>query len=222
MKTAGILLAGGTGKRFGAEKPKQFLELLGRSILSYSADVFQKTFNQNVVVVHPDWVDYARSLFSDFDFLFTTGGKTRQESVYRGLLMLEEFSPQIVSVHDGARPLVSEALVKRTLKSAKQFESGIPALPTVETLAEAEQGKLKRYIDRSKLFRLQTPQSFNFGKLLICHQKSAQKNFFSATDDSSLFAAFGNEVRFVEGDPRNLKITRPEDILLAEFFLKKS
>lgn len=220
MTCAGIVLAGGRGARFGSEIPKQFLELNGKAVILHSLDLFLQIIDKLIVVCHPDWISYFKNrLKGNRELIVCPGGDTRQASVYNGLSALEKDSPDLVIIHDGARPLLSEGLAKRCLLSAEKKGSGIAAVLSGDTLAIVKNNEILSYPDRSEIYRIQTPQAFHFKTLLSAHREAIRGNWEMSTDDSQLYIRTGKTVHVVEGENSNIKITRPEDLLIAQSIL---
>ncbi len=217
-----VLLAGGVGSRFGADKPKQFVELLGRPILDYSLALFLNEADVVCVVCHPDWIDVLHDLpHWRSDILVTQGGSTRQESVYYGLQRLARESLQVVAIHDGARPLVSLDLIRTGWTKLQETVAAIPVLPVHQTVAYIHNNKISHYIERTNLVTIQTPQFFRFDVIFQVHQKAREKGIVDTTDDSQLLQKEGISVDTFMGELWNIKITTPEDILLAQTYLQQ-
>ncbi len=215
---AGIVLAGGSGHRFGVALPKQFIDLSGFPVIQYSIVKFLHTVDIVALVCHPNYfeevlkrMDLPRSV------LLVSGGKNRQLSVWSGLVALQKFQPTVVAVHDGARPLFSTNLLSQTLDSAQSQGSGIAAVPLTQTVCNVKESRVTNYIPRETLRVIQTPQSFLYKALFESHQNYPSAN---ASDDSQLFMAHGQPVFVVKGEETNLKITYPSDIDLAANLLK--
>ncbi len=147
---------------------------------------------------------------------FTQGGDSRQKSVFNGLKTVTEQAgntPQLVLIHDGARPWVSETVIRDVCDTAARFGSAVPAVPAVDTLAlYTAEGTIARYLDRSQIMCLQTPQGFDFLKLYQAHQKSCEDNRTDCTDDTTVWAAYYEPVHLCKGSSANRKITFAEDI----------
>lgn len=215
---AAVVVAAGKGQRFadGDATPKQFRELLGKPILAWSLDLFDShpRIDQTVVVLPVEWIDSPPDWLGPGDRL-VAGGATRSDSVRRGL---DALAPGIdtVLVHDGARPLVSEELLDRILFASASGDAVIPGIPVRDTLKLAgSEGYVGQTVDRANLWSVQTPQSFPAQRLRDFHARAAAENY-SPTDDAALFERYGESVKIVSGDPVNLKITAPEDLLIAE------
>ncbi len=215
---AAIVVAAGEGRRFGS--PKQFALLGGRRVLDWSLAAFEEHPRvAEIVLVLPD-----EALGPRFAAAFpkiqavVRGGARRQDSVLAGFSMLDRHRTDIVLVHDGARPLVSEALIRRVVREAAAHGAAVPALPLEDTIKEAVDGRIVRTVDRSGLFRAQTPQGFAFDVLEEALRRAAADGF-AGTDDASLVERLGRAVALVPGEPRNIKITTIEDLKWAEEFL---
>ncbi|MEO8322567.1 MAG: 2-C-methyl-D-erythritol 4-phosphate cytidylyltransferase [Actinomycetota bacterium] len=208
-------MAGGRGERArsGADDiPKQFRPLGGRPLISWSYDVLREAGCDPVVVVAPDeFHDLVRSALGARTTL-ASAGDDRQGSVRNGL---EEVDSEIVVIHDAVRPFVTAAMVTATLQALDDHDGAIIAAPVDETLKRVEGSAVVGTVDRTGLWRAQTPQSFRTAALKKAHRKAVGDERV-VTDDASLFEFYGGSVVVVPGDNRNLKITYPEDFALAE------
>jgi 2-C-methyl-D-erythritol 4-phosphate cytidylyltransferase len=225
MVTA-IVLAGGRSTRMGGGPNKQFIELLGKPLISYSLAAFEQcpAIDAIVLVCRPDCVSQAEQILSDFHFKkvtgFADGGVERQNSVWNGL---EKCSPatEIVAVHDGARPLVTPALIEYTITAARSFGAGIAATKVVDTIKEAGEDKtVIRTIDRTKLWAVQTPQTVRFQLLRKAYAKVFEDKLV-VTDEAAAVQLLGHRVDLVETPFLNLKITTPSDLAMAEALLRQ-
>lgn len=223
-----ILLAGGSSTRMGQLGKKEFLPLDGGTVLSCAAAAFLKTnLFSTVAVAYPAGelaatkkAFFALSENSDFSekVIFVQGGETRQESVLRALRSIKKNCkqnemPQTVLIHDGARPFVSSALVRKTLKAAQKFGAAVPALEPVETQKEIDsKKKIVRHLQRKNLAAVQTPQGFNFEKILQFHER-AKKNSLECTDDTEIWDNYAEQkAHVIPGEIKNIKITYPKDV----------
>lgn len=222
MNTAGIILAGGTGKRFGGSMPKQFQNLVGKPILEWSLLTFYQNVDLIVVVSHSDWLEQVRSITGRYPgTLTTTGGQTRQLSVYEGLKALQGKDCSVVAIHDGARPLFTRELLQKSLSQASKSGSAIPVLPMPSTVAQSDGTAIDSYIDRKGLYLVQTPQVFNFGLISQAHEKALSQQCTDYTDDSQLLPLIGLKPMIINGEQENIKITDPLDMKLAELLINK-
>jgi 2-C-methyl-D-erythritol 4-phosphate cytidylyltransferase len=225
MVTA-IVLAGGRSTRMGGGPNKQFIELLGKPLLYYSLAAFEQcsVIDAVVLVRRPDCAQQADRVVREFGFkkieAVVDGGVERQNSVWNGL---ETCSPatEIVAVHDGARPLVTPALIKSTVAVARSFGTGIAATKVVDTIKEAGEDKtVIRTVDRTKLWAVQTPQTVRFQLLREAYVKVFEKNLI-VTDEAAAVQLLDHRVDLVETAFLNLKITTPADLAIAEALLRQ-
>lgn len=217
-RIAAVIVAAGEGRRFGG--PKQFAPLRGRPVLDWSLAAFEASPHIDAVVLvlgesaggAKDASRYAKVVS------VVRGGERRQDSVANGVAALKLKDDDIVLIHDGARPLVTQDLIERVLEGARAFGAAVPGLPLEDTVKEAEAGRVVRTIERDRLVRVQTPQGFAAG-LLLRALDAAREAGISGTDEASLLERLGLPVMIVPGDPRNLKITSPLDLTAAEAYL---
>lgn len=204
-KIAALIVAGGKGERFGSAIPKQFLPLMGKTVLDWSLDAFKN---------HPMISDICMVAASNHlidHSLVVSGGHTRQESVRKGLEALRALNPDIVLIHDAARPLITEKLITSICHAAVENGAAVPAIPITDALKR--DGKTEK---REGLYTVQTPQAFSFTTINALHAKYKD---LSLPDDAALFEQENLPVATVVGDPANIKITHPEDLLQAEKYL---
>jgi 2-C-methyl-D-erythritol 4-phosphate cytidylyltransferase len=219
-----IIAAAGQGTRLGAERPKQFLELAGVPVIIHTLKRFEQcTAIQEVIVVLPaqdssTFLTLAGKYALRKLARVVPGGATRAESVWRGLQSVRAATVEIVAVHDGVRPFVTAEEIERTVRAALESGAAILTAPVIDTIKEVNNSQVVRTIERTRLQRALTPQCFRYELLRRAFEQSFEL-VASATDDSSLVESLGVTVTTVEGDARNIKITRPEDIALAEILL---
>ncbi len=223
---AAIIPAAGSGSRMNLDHPKQFHTLAGMPLLIHTVRAFlvNPHIDRCIVVVPADWLDSTRTLLDRHGLdqakvTVTAGGRRRQDSVQAGLLLLDD-STDIVLVHDGARPLVSQDLIDRCYQAAREHGAAIAAIPVKDTLKRTNTSQyVAATIDRQGLWQAQTPQAVRRVLLEGAYRKSGQED---ATDESSLLERAGIPVFLVEGSETNMKITRPEDLLLAEILMQNT
>lgn len=213
-----ILLIAGRGERFAGSLPKQFYPLAGRKVYQWalSALVESELFEEIVVVCAPEHIERLQEEVGSLATL-CEGGASRQESSYRGLLAC---GPQtdIVVIHDGARPFVSQRILQDNVDGAIRFGAVNTCIPSTDTLAYAPQGNVIESIPlRSHYLRGQTPQSFAYPLILEAHEASQGKK--PASDDCSLVMELGKPVHVVRGEETNIKITFPTDLVIAQQLL---
>lgn len=219
MKKYAVIVAGGKGVRMGSAVPKQFLPLNGHPILYHTIKAFADAYAdmQLVLVLPQDQLSYAQMVLQSFperiDITIVAGGETRYHSVQNGLKVVDENS--IVFVHDGVRPLVSTALIQRCYEQAVDKGSAIPAIPVADSMRILED-EYSRPIDREQMRIIQTPQTFKAEVILSAFQQEYQVAF---TDEATVVEAYGDNVYLVDGEKRNIKVTTPEDMIVAEALL---
>lgn len=226
MKTVAIIVAGGSGTRFGAELPKQFLELGGKPILMRSIEAFANSGNcpVDVIVTLPsDQMDLWQRLCDRYGFgvphRVVPGGETRWHSVKHALDSMGDVNEvDIIAVHDGVRPMVTADVICRTIAAARRDGAAIPVVALNDSVRQVV-GEASHALDRSALRAVQTPQAFDARLLLDAYSLPYQTTF---TDDASVVEQLGHPITLVEGDPHNLKITRPMDLALAEYLLNSN
>jgi 2-C-methyl-D-erythritol 4-phosphate cytidylyltransferase / 2-C-methyl-D-erythritol 2,4-cyclodiphosphate synthase len=210
MHLAAILVAAGTGSRFGAERPKQFLTLLGQPVIRHAAIALIGAGAEIQPVGDAALIGAA---LAGLPHLPTVpGGATRQDSVRAGLLALQPHAPAIVLVHDAARPIIPPGTVPALLEALSRFAGAIPAAPVADTLKRAADGTILETVPREGLFRAQTPQAFRYEALLAAHHAEVA----GSTDDASLLEALGQTVAVVAGSEANIKLTYPDDLARLE------
>jgi len=207
-KIAALIVAAGAGERFGGDTPKQYLPLMGKPVLCWSIEAFKNhpLVSDIMVVIHPDHEKDFKT-----DVKHVTGGATRQQSVQKGLAALRAAKPDIVLIHDAARPLVSQQLITDICNASISSGAAIPAIAVTDTIKR--NGKTE---NREGLYTVQTPQAFRFDLIDKLHQKYQDK---SLTDDAALCEEDGYPVTFVTGQPDNIKITHPADLARAEQYI---
>ena len=214
--TAAIVAAGGRGERARGATFKQFHELGGRPLIVWSLDVIvEAECEPIVVVVPPESIPEARSLLGD-GAMVVAGDESRQESVRNGLAHV---SADRVVVHDAAQPFVTPEMIARTVASLEDAEGAIMATPLDETLKRVEGDLVAATVTRAHLWREQTPQSFRTQALKDAHDKAADEGF-EVTDDASLIERYGGRVVVIHGTRANIKLTYPEDFVIAEAMIK--
>ena len=210
MRIAALLVAAGTGSRFGAAQPKQFFTIGGRAVVRWAAEALAP----HVALLQP--VGDARALGEALQGLaylpIVPGGATRQDSARLGLEALAVHEPDVVLIHDAARPYIPPGTIPALLSALAHAPGAIPAVAVADTLKRGAEGQIIATIPRNGLFRAQTPQAFHFGTLLSLHRAAPP----GATDDASLLEAAGLAVLLVPGNEDNIKMTHAEDAMRLE------
>lgn len=227
---AALIVAGGRGSRFGADGPKQYELLAGRPLLRHAIEAFLASPQTARIccVIHADDHDLYRQATNDLAgdgaasgklLAPATGGATRQASVRLGLeaLAATDRPPDLVLIHDAARPLLPLAVIERVVSALDSAKGAIPALPVADTLKRASAvGAIAETVSRDNLWRAQTPQGFGFARILAAHRHATHDNF---TDDADLLQAAGHTVNIVPGDESLLKVTTMADLASLEMRL---
>ena len=217
MQKVALIVAGGKGERMNADIPKQFLLLNGTPILMHTLKQFSH-FEEIVLVLPHSQFDYWRELCSNYNFTqkhtLVAGGTTRFYSVKNGLEKIDENS--VIAIHDGVRPLISTKLIDSLITETKSGVGIIPIVPVKDSIRKVE-GENSVHLDRSNLYKVQTPQCF-----LSTDIKEAYTQEFSDTftDDASVFEANGGKINTLLGEEKNLKITTREDLTIANEFIQ--
>lgn len=215
-----LVVAAGKGERVGGAVPKQYAPLMGKPVLRWTLDAWVRQPNVTAiqVAIGPEQEALYADAVAGLDLRAPiAGGATRQESVRLGLEALADVLPDIVLIHDAARPLVSDRLITAVIASLEAgADAAVPLLPVADTLKKHD-GSAWNTVSRDGLHRAQTPQGFRFAKILRAHRHYAQRN---VTDDMALAELAGLHIREVAGEEENLKITTPEDFARAEAQLR--
>ncbi|MBQ7685114.1 MAG: 2-C-methyl-D-erythritol 4-phosphate cytidylyltransferase [Bacteroidaceae bacterium] len=218
-----IIVAGGKGLRMGGEIPKQFRLIAGRPVLMRTVEAFLAAYSDiHVVLVLPhDQQAYWAALCQDYAFwapmTIADGGATRFHSVQNGLALIPDEDECIVGVHDGVRPFVSPEVILRCYENARTQGATVPVVPVVETVRQLLPDGSSRSVDRDEYRLVQTPQTF---PLSMLRRAYAQPYVPAFTDDASVVQSLGLPVYLVEGNRQNIKLTTPEDLMLAEAICK--
>jgi 2-C-methyl-D-erythritol 4-phosphate cytidylyltransferase len=227
VKAFALIPAAGMGKRMGASINKQYLQLDGLPIVGRTISVFeQSSLIEAIYLVIPEAeIPYCREhVVAACGFRkiaeIVAGGRERQNSVMNGLRAMRHHlaDDDVVVIHDGVRPLITTDLLLESIDVASSNDGALVAVPAKDTIKVVSGGIVINTPDRESLWQAQTPQSFRFGIIYAAHM-AAERDGFIGTDDASLVERCGGTVRIVRGDYRNIKITTPEDLVLAESFL---
>ncbi|MCW3473794.1 bifunctional 2-C-methyl-D-erythritol 4-phosphate cytidylyltransferase/2-C-methyl-D-erythritol 2,4-cyclodiphosphate synthase [Limobrevibacterium gyesilva] len=209
-RIAALLVAAGSGSRFGAETPKQFLPLAGRPVLRHAAEALARAADLLQPVGDATLIEAALAGLAHLPPV--PGGATRQDSVRAGVEALAPHAPDIVLVHDGARPFIPAGTIPALVAALAGSPGAIPAVPVADTLKRGVDGRIAATVPREGLFRAQTPQAFRFPLLLELHRGACD----GATDDAAILEAAGHAVALVPGHEDNIKLTYKEDLVRLE------
>ena len=227
-RNTAIVLAAGQGKRMHSKVQKQFLEIQGYPVLYYSLRCFQESplIQDIILVTGEESISYCKEeIVQKYGFTKVSavipGGKERYDSVYAGLCECRDC--EYVLIHDGARPFVTEEILKRGLQKVKETGACVIGMPSKDTVKLSdEEGYVKETPNRKCVWTIQTPQIFSYSLIREAHDSIRQKDMSKITDDAMVVEQeSGVQVRLVEGSYQNIKITTPEDLDVAEVFLKK-
>jgi len=219
-----IIVAGGKGSRFGGDVPKQFLEIANTPIYIYTINQFNQ-FDPSIEIIlvvpkssSTQDLDAYRQDLSSYDLLgvqIVRGGDTRFHSVKNGLLRLTK-DIKIVGVHDAVRPLVSQAVIRNSYETAVTHGNAIPSIRLTNSIRKVENDQ-STSLNRDNYRLIQTPQCFKKNDLIDSYNVEYNHNF---TDDASVYEASGNKIKLVKGNPENIKITTPQDLLYVKFVVE--
>ncbi len=223
MNVVALIMAGGSGERFGAGPPKQLAPLAGRPLLAWSVSVLSRSARIGaIVVVGPAEQETELRAAIPADAAarvraFAAGGATRQESVFNGLRAMPDGTTHVL-IHDAARPCLSQALRDRVLDALAGHDAVIPAVPATDTLVHVRDAHVDAIIDRVNVAGVQTPQGFRLDLIMKAH-RAAKARGFASSDDGSLVLALGEPVFTVEGERMNIKVTFRDDLATAQAIL---
>lgn len=220
FKKTVIIVAGGSGSRMKSDTPKQFILLHNKPILVHTIERFFEFDSQiKIILVLPEehvhvWEELAQEYRIEHPVDVVEGGNTRYESVQNG--MSQTLREGVIGVHDGVRPLVSTETLTRVFLTAFEKGNAIPAIPVDETIRMVD-GEHNKWVNREAFRIIQTPQCFKADLIKDAYEQEYQISF---TDDASVFESKGHSINLVSGNKENIKITRPEDLTLAEYLLE--
>ncbi len=218
--TDALIFAGGSGTRMNSKgRPKQFLQFYGKELIIHTLENFQNhpQIDQIGVVCIEDWIPYLKKVLEKYQIdkvkTIVPGGKTGQESIYKGLKSLEEISPKdsVVLIHDGVRPFINEEVITACIESVKTHGSAITVVPAIETIVTLDNGKIQSITDRSKCYHARAPQCFYLDQIIDAHEKARKDGNLNMIDSASLMQLYGHELFTVPGNVDNIKITTPAD-----------
>lgn len=221
-----IVLAAGMGKRMQAGKNKVFIELNHVPIIIRTLQVFARdSYCKNIILpINPSDQLLFEQLLDQYSFdkpvKIVMGGKERQNSVYNGLNHVSCSDEEIVLIHDGARPFITQKQIHSLVLRAKEMGSAIPAVPVKDTVKRAKDGQVIETVERSSLWAIHTPQAFRMSIVKQAHEEAIKAGFLG-TDDASLVEKMGAAVSIVQGSYNNIKITTPEDLYIAEAIMQQ-
>ena len=221
-----VILASGKGERMNCGFPKQFAEIKGKTIIERSIEAFEKNENVDeiIVVSEPSTIEKIKKIVNKNNYKKVTkivpGGAVRAESSSHGVGEVTEDDAKIL-IHDAARPLVPQRIINDCISALDSCDAVHTAIKATDTIIEADNGTMKAATERSRMMQVQTPQGFRASTIKKAHSLAKKDGFAGATDDCGIVFRYGlADIRIVEGDRTNIKITYPEDILIAEMFVE--
>lgn len=223
MKTVAIILSGGSGKRMGQNVPKQFIEVNGKMLLEYAISTFNEHDLIDEIIISA--IDGYDNIYNNIKNKYkkiskiVKGGKERQDSVYNALSSIDKCD--IVVIHDGVRPLVTDKEIENVVMLSKEKKAVITAIPATDTIKICKNEKVIETPDRASLYQVKTPQAFTYDLLIDVH-KNAIKDGFIGTDDASIIEKYNNDVYIVEASTYNIKITNNIDLIFLKSILENA
>ncbi len=221
-----VIMAAGKGKRMGTDISKQFLPVCGREILAWTVAKFEASpaVDEIILMAGTEGIEEVRELCTKYGWKkvcqVALGGKERQNSVANGLRLLSE-KTEIVLIHDGVRPFVTEEMIETSIEGALRCGGCVVGVPAKDTIKICDSDQMAvETPDRNTLWQIQTPQTFRREEICAAYRKAAAEGFLG-TDDASVSEYVGGRVYVAMGDYRNIKITTKEDLLIAEAFLRE-
>ena len=222
MRTIAIILSGGTGVRLGGKIPKQYIEVKGKPVIQYALDTFARMqeIDTFVICLADEWKPFVREVISKADItkpvVYSQPGEVRQLTIYNALQTLQRVGVEeddVIIIHDAARPLVSEALIRRCIDGCKEADGVLPVLPVKDTLYMSKDGEsISSLLKRSEIVAGQAPEAFRFGKYLAVHDRMSKDEILQISGSTEIAYKAGLNVRLVQGEERNFKITTAEDL----------
>lgn len=219
-----VVLAAGVGARVGADRPKQLLDLGDRNFVEWCVSAFlgHPRVDEVLVMAHPDWIGLIEA-YAEPDARTLPGGVYRHDSVRLALAAIDHDDADVL-IHDAARPLVSDDVIDRCLDALESHRAAGPYIESADTLVRVEGDRVAEVLDRATIRRAQTPQAFRLGVIRAAHEAAAADPDHLPTDDCGVVARYlpDEPIAVVAGDPRNIKITEPSDLAVAEALLGES
>ena len=231
-KVIAVVPAAGKGKRFGPDTNKPFHPLISNPLIIWSLKALENVIDivEIIPVLKVEDMEHGRNVFEEYGLSkikrIAPGGKKRQDSVYNGLKLIENTNC-IVLIHDGVRPLIEKPLIEDMIKQMseilqkkEQCDGIVLGVPLKDTIKVAEDGIIKKTLTRDSLLAIQTPQVFPYSTIFSAYERAMKEGFYS-TDDAAIVERYGGKIKIVMGSYRNIKITTPEDLAIAEILLSR-
>lgn len=226
LKNYAIILASGSGNRFGAKLPKQFVKINKKTILERSIEIFEncKEIDNIIVVITPEYINKAKKIiqknkYKKIEYILP-GGEIRKDSSFIGVSAINEKEANVL-IHDCARPFVSKEIIKNCIKALDKYKAVGVAVPSTDTIIEVKNNIINNIPERKNIMNIQTPQGFKLSLIKKAHELSINDNNF--TDDCGLIIKHNlAKIFIIEGDKYNIKITYPNDLITAKQIIKNS
>ncbi len=218
-----IVPAAGIGRRFGEGTNKSLVSLGGKPLMLWALETLASLpeIGEIIPVLKEADMDHAVELFERYKIAkvkkIAPGGRERQDSVFHGLNLVEDKGCTIL-IHDGARPLIESRVIQRAVGQLKDCDGVVVGVPVKDTIKEVVEGEVRRTLNRESLWSIQTPQIFRYDTIYGAYERAMRESYYS-TDDSALVEKYGGKIKVARGSYRNIKITTPEDLKIAEVFL---
>ena len=224
LKNYAVILASGTGNRFGSKIPKQFIQISGKTILERSIEIFEtnKYIDEIILVITPEYINLFKEIQNKNNFKkikkVLPGGKTRKDSSYIGISAIMDVEANVL-IHDCARPFLNQKILNKCINALNEHDAVNVAITATDTIMQVKDGFIESIPERKYLMQSQTPQCFKLSLIKKAHELSKNENNF--TDDCSLVVKYDlTKIFIVEGDKTNIKITHPIDEFIAEYIIK--
>jgi 2-C-methyl-D-erythritol 4-phosphate cytidylyltransferase len=220
MKKYALIVAGGSGSRMNSDIPKQFIQIHGKPIIIHTIEAFIHSGEAFEIIVSinsnylEEWESMRKNFLPDHLIITACGGPTRFHSVKNGLACISDDN-SIVAIHDAVRPLVNSEVIRQAVKTAISYGNAIPVVPINDSVRKKE-GIFSEVVDRNTLVAVQTPQCFQTSLIKDAYNQNYDERFL---DDAVVLEKTGKTIRLIEGNPENIKITRPIDLLIAKSLL---
>ena len=227
---AAMILAGGTGSRVGLDRPKQFVEILGKPAIAYTLEIYEKCEEIDTiqVVCHKEWKEYLKEIVRLYNFTkvkwIVDGGETYQQSVMNGIDNLKNYisADDMVMIHYGAAPFTSQQIINDAIEVCRKHGNSVSCTPCYQLMGTKDDDKIStKWVDRDKYIQIACPQSFKFDYLLSVYERADEKNLIADTEPhtTSLMYALGDTIYQSYSDQTNIKITTKEDLYMFEGYV---
>lgn len=231
-KVIAIVASAGFGRRFGSNISKPFQNLVGKPLVVWPLEALESVeeIEETIPVLKDEDIEKGAEIFDRYKLSkikrIAPGGKERQDSVYNGLKLVEDKN-SIILIHDGVRPLIKKPLIQDAIKhmteilrGKEDYDGVVLGVPVKDTIKEAEKGIIKKTLRRDSLWAIQTPQVFPCANISRVYERAIKEGFYS-TDDAALVERYGGKIKVIMGSYRNIKVTTPEDLIIAEYLLSR-